>query len=72
MGLITATIRLLLNISNFKMWASWAHTFPIYITLYNRRSDYPLNGMAVSANFKFRFSEKDSVLKKLSMDLISW
>lgn len=32
--------------------------------LYNRRSDYPLNGVAVGANFKFLLPEKDSVLKK--------
>lgn len=32
--------------------------------LYNRRSDYPLNGVAVGANFKFQFLEKDSALKR--------
>lgn len=32
--------------------------------LYNKRSDYPLNGVAIGANFRFKLKEEDSFLHK--------
>lgn len=33
--------------------------------LYNRRSDYPLNGIAVGVNFRFNLKDEESVLRKI-------